>query len=263
MRKLLCLLLSVALLLSICACGSDDINLSGASNTLEILLNDEDVLCLQVPVELSIVKRDNIHYWEFTSNVGIYRMTSLQTTAKLDEETGLYLSSTAVIRNFDDCCVVINCSGTLQEYFKNALMSATIKQKDSKPYKELEITRLPSYAEKTDMELQNDMYMPPNCEDVLYDIYASRLYTQGADWLQSIIMDAKLEDLRPMLLTLATMNSGTDRVTKWYESDDIFYCETAHCVVGAKKLAFNSWYVYQGSVSMQDYILTGIEKVHG
>ena len=189
-------------------------------------------------------------------------MTSRKSTAPYNEEYDLYVGSNSVIRNFDTCCVLINCSGNVKEYFMSALSQATISKKDALPYVEYQMKYLPEYTEKEDMELVKNMYMPPNCEDVIYDIYDSKLYTQGADWLQSMIIDAKLDDLRPKLLTLATLNSGSERVSGWYESEDMFYCYTDSCVVGAKKLAFNSWYVYCGSPAMSDYIRTGMDKVH-
>lgn len=258
---------SVALLLFLCifgliGCGGKDTPISGATQTLEILLTDTDVLSVEIPVELVVSKRDNQHYWEFNNGVGIYRMTSTQSTASYDEEHDLYIGNSSVIRNFDTCCVVVNCSGNLKDYFIEALSKATISKKDALPYVEYQIESLPKYTEAADMELIGNMYMPPNCEDVLYDIYDSKLYTQGADWLQSMIIDAKLDDLRPRLLTLALLNSGEERISGWYESDEIFYCYTDTCIVGAKKLAFNSWYVYYGSPSMVNYIRTGIEKVH-
>lgn len=258
---------SVALILFLCifnlvGCGGKDTPISGATQTLEILLTDTDVLSIEIPIELVVTKRDNQHYWEFNNGVGIYRMTSTQSTASYDAEHDLYIGNSSVIRNFDTCCVLINCSGNLKDYFIGALSQATISKKDALPYVEYQLKSLPAYTETTDMELVGNMYMPPNCEDVLYDIYDSKLYTQGADWLQSMIIDAKLDDLRPRLLTLALLNSGVERISGWYESDEIFYCYTDTCIVGAKKLAFNSWYVYYGSPSMENYIRTGIDKVH-
>lgn len=262
MKKVFVTLLSIIALLSLTACSTDDTEMSRATKPLEILLTDTDVLRIDIPVELAVTKRDNQHYWEFNNGVGIYRMTSTASTAPYDEEHGVYVGKSSVIRNFDTCCVLINCSGNIKEYFIDALSKATVVKKDALPYVEYQMEYLPTYTEKADMELVGNMYMPPNCEDVLYDIYDSKLYTQGTEWLQSMIIDAKLDDLRPRLLTLALINSGAERVSGWYESDDIFYCYTDSCVVGAKKLAFNSWYVYYGSPTMVDYIRTGIDKVH-
>lgn len=264
MKRLFTFFFLFLLTLPLCSCSRGDVELSGATKRLEILLNDTEFLCLDIPVEFTVIKRDNIHYWEYTNDVGIYRMTSKNTTAKLDEETGLYISDSAVIRNFDDCCVVVNCKGNLRDYFMKALSSATVSTKDVNTYKEYGLKALPSYESKADsMELVDDLYMPLNCEEMLYDIYVSRLYTEGDKWLQSTIVDAKFEDLKDNLVTMALINSSPDKVQGWYQSDDMFYCYSDSVVVGAKKLAFNSWYVYQGSAGMEDYILTGINKIHG
>lgn len=262
MRKVFVFLMSVLSVLSLTGCGGKDVDMSGATKPLEILLTDTDVLTLDIPVELVVSKRDNQHYWEFSNGVGIYRMTSTASTAPYDEEHGVYVGNSSVIRNFDTCCVLVNCSGNMKDYFIEALSKATLSKKDALPYVEYQLDHLPAYTAVTDMELVGNMYMPPNCEDVIYDIYDSKLYTNEAEWLQSMIIDAKLDDLRPRLLTLATLNSGVERVSAWYESDAIFYCYTDNCIVGAKKLAFNSWYVYYGSPSMENYIRTGIDKVH-
>lgn len=264
MKRLYTFLMLIFLTLPLSGCGGGNVELSGSTKRLEILLNDTEFLCLDIPVELTVMKRDNIHYWEYTNDVGIYRMTSTNTSAKLDEETGLYISDSAVIRNFDDCCVVVNCKGNLRDYFMEALSTATISTKDTNTYKEFGLEYLPKYESKAEsMELVDDLYMPTGCEEVLYEIYVSRLYTEGDKWLQSTIVDAKFEDLKDNLVTMALMNSSPDKVQGWYESDDMFYCYSDGVIVGAKKLAFNSWYVYQGSAGMEDYILTGINKIHG
>ncbi len=262
MKKLsIIIVMLIALLL--CSCSkSEDVALSGTTRMLEILLTDTEVLQLQIPTELNIIKQDNQHYWELSNGVGIYKMASKTTTLKKDEATGLYIGSSTVERHFDDCCVLIDCPVSIKGAFIQYLSVADVVTKDTNTYVELELNSLPEYSVKEDMEMTGNMYMPPNCEEVLYDIYNSKLYTEGSDWLMSVIIDSNFEDLKPELITMALLNSGEDKISGWYKSDDIFYCYSSSAVVGAKKLAYNSWYVYCSAPKLKDYVLTGINKVH-
>lgn len=260
MKKVMALLLAVTILL--CGCGENGPDLSGSVYTIEVLIDDTHALRLNIPVEVQLQETDNHSYFAFDNGVSVYLMSSKDTTAKLDEETGLYVASTFLERDFDSNCVVVNASGSIKTAMMSNLANAQLVNYSTDLYKELKMDSLPAYARR-EMVLDGNMYMPEGCVESLYDIYDAELYTNGTLWLQSWIADRKFENIKDRLLSLALLGTGKENVDGWYQSEDVFYCHCGDNVVAAKRLAYNSWYVYYGHVSMRDYILTGLEDVHG
>ena len=254
----------VLLCTAICltACGEPDIELSGATYTIDVLIDDTHYLQLSIPMEVTLQQTDNHSYFAFDNGMSVYLMKSKDTTAKYDEMSKLYIASSFIERDFDNNCVVVNASGSLKEAMVSNLSNARIVNCKTDVYKELRMEKLPDYI-RAEMYLVDNMYMPNGCEKTIYDIYDAELYTEGTLWLQCWIVDKKFEDTKDRLMSLALLGTGKENVDGWYMTDDIFYCYCNSNIVAAKRLAFNSWYVYYGHVSMKDYILTGIEDVHG
>lgn len=261
MRKLLPLLLCMLLLVG-CGANNGTVQLSGQTKTLEIVLTDNEVLQMQIPIEMIPEIQDNNHYFQFSDNVLIIRMMSTVTTSKYNEQLDLYLSAKSATRMFDNCSVVVQADGTLLSALTDALSKATVVTKTFYLDDDKQLAFLPAYN-RMDMVLDGNIYMPENCVPVQFDVYEAKLYCEGNGWLQSYIMDSTFDDLLPKILTLVTNNTGSSEIKGWYKNDEMFYCYTDTTVVGVKKLAFNTWYIYQGSIDMSDYVLTGINTIHG
>lgn len=263
MKRLILSLLLMTFLLSVIGCGkTDDSEYSGQTQTLEILLYDDNVVTLEIPIELVIEKTDNHYYWELSNDVTIFRTVTKTNVGTYSEDLDLYIGNNTLTRDFDNCSVTINFNKGAANYFKSYLAKAKVSKKSASVPDSARLEYLPSY-QNIDMAMRGNLYMPDDTEGSFYTIYDAELFTKGSSWLQSWIMDSKIDGVKKHLLTLAIINTPSSGLSSCYESDDVVFYTTGTTVIAAKKLAMNSWYIYYGSADMVDYILSGIEAVHG
>lgn len=260
MKRIILFVMCLILLLTGCG-ATGETEYSGATKSIEILLKDNKILTLQIPVEMEVATTDNHYYWEFTNGTTIYRITSQVTLGTYNAEQDIYLGNNTVSKNFEDCSVTIAFDSNVGNVLKPYLAQAAVTEKSATIPDYSRLESLPSYKEE-EMILKGNCYMPPNTVDNPMNL-DSEVYLDGASWLQSWILDAKEEDMKTSLLTLAVLNTSDVFLKSSYESEDVYYYATDATIVAAKRLSYNSWYIYYGSSDMLDYILTGLEKVNG
>ena len=104
--------------------------------------------------------------------------------------------------------------------------------------------------------------MPEGAEDAMLDSYRASVIFLNREFLISWVQDDKIEQLLPKLITKCIANSGVSMLDSWYQDDEIVYMTAGNNIVAAKKLSLNEWYVYSGSKTFVDYVLTGVMDVH-
>lgn len=242
MKKLLFLTLFSVLLL--CGCGKAA-ELDTTTQVFEIPMKDNLYCRLELPGTWEVTKQDAFHYWQFNDVYDIYKIKTPVTTGK--ESNGCYYSGTTVSRNFDEGTITINAD---KEYMKTLgmyLSSAEIVERDVLQYRELEVEYLPEYVDLPMQLTNNGLYMPTECEDVSSTAFTAASSIQGTSYVTSWIMKAKLENIKPLLHTLAVCNSGSSKLEWWYESNDVYFVASADKVACAKKLTYNQWCCYVAS----------------
>ena len=262
-------LLSISILcflLFLSGCSKEEgMQISGVSFGVEVMYDDTHALNLQIPIECLLVQTDNHSYFAYNNDLTIYVMSSQDTSAKYDEETGIYISRTFLERDMSSNCVVVSVvDENLKEFMVKSLSEAEVVNISAETYVENRLKSLPEYEDKSgEMSLVGNIYMPPLHKRMELIPYEADLYTVDDNWLQCFIIDDKFDNIRTQLVSLTQINGNKDDTLLWYQSDEIFYGQSGRNIVAAKRLAYNCWYVYYGSTYMKDYILTGIHKIHG
>lgn len=258
------LVIALLCLLPNTSCGNttEDMFYSGQTVSYDIQISDTEYVTVQVPIEVQLTLTDNHTHYEFSDGTVIDLVNSQVTTAKLDEETGIYVSNNSLQLNIDDKCILVSCTGTMQEAMKSYLQNIHRSKVSTDLYKEQRIDYLPDYV-YVDMELVDNMYMPIDTPKYDWLSYESQLYTEGTAWLQLTVYDYPLTDIKSRLLTSILCNTGAKVVDEWYQDDNILYARAGtHCIV-TKRLAYNCTYVYMCDQSLLNYALQGVHKVHG
>jgi hypothetical protein len=258
MKKFISILVVLSILLTGCSftkSNSDSIKLSDATYTLEIPVADGKVFTIEVPTDLQIMATDNNVYFKFNNDIVMY--------ATHNTESSSEVTKYAVSRQVEERYIFARCDGAvnrLKETFGNGI----IKDCDVKLYIETELKEFPEYMDMSDDMIlyDNNLYMPDGCEENTVNIYTSELLCDGESWLESWIMDGTYDDIKDTLATYCITNSGSDKINYWYKDDNIVIMYSGDNIVAAKKLRYNEWYVYSGSAMYEDYILTGVDKVH-
>lgn len=253
------------LVVGLAGCTSSDsgVILSGDTVTLQIPVSPTELFEVEIPKELSTFKEtDNNLYWKLSDDTTIYRMSELSTlTTEYDEDTGLYVAPKTVIKEFGDGCIIVATSKELQPTFVECMSKGTVREVNTYLDYSNELEELPSYTVKEMEMTESNMYMPVGAREADSGYYTCSILSNGDTWLESWILDGSLKDIQNKLVTICLGNSGQTSLSSWYKTDDIIYLTAGDNVLAAKRLQYNEWYVYFGSVEYTDYILTGIEKV--
>ena len=259
MKRIITLLLCVLCLL--CACGKG--NTEKYTPRYVSIPMGNDVFTFELP-KVSVVETDNNVYWKFSDGVVLYVAATHSTV--LEEQykgTDVYTSENSVSRTINDK-FAISMSGdwsSLKKY-PEYLARGTAKTSEL-PAKEKSLKSLPSFNRKSDMSItENGLYMPKGAK-ATSSIYRAEIVCKDGEYLESFILDGKLEDIQDSLKTIASCNAtGT---AKSYISPDvkgrIFYYTIGNHVVVAKALTMNQWCVYNCTTAFADYALTGVVSV--
>ena len=270
MKKLYKILLGIISCVSLLSGCSDissvDESQYAATSTFYVPITQERLFRFYLPDVLQIVETDNNVYWKFSNGDQLFVMEPIDySVSKLDEESGLYLTDTTIIKDFEDCCIYMQVQKGEVDILKNLLADGYTVKLKNELYVEKQMSELPSYTDMSDSMFlsEHNLYMPEGVHDTMVNIYTAEVICKSpTSWLETWIIDGTFEDIYPQLCSIACTNSGVTEIDKWYSDDTIFYASAGNNIVCAKKLRYNEWYVYYGSSDFLDYILTGVNKVH-
>lgn len=259
MKRVITLLL--CFLCVLCACGKGGTK-EHAPKYVSIPMGN-DVFTFELP-KVSVVETDNNVYWKFSDDVVLYVAATHSTVLEEQyEDTDVYTSKNSVSRTINDK-FAISMSGdwsALKKY-PEYLARGTTKTSEL-PVKEKSLKSLPAFNSKSDMTItENGLYMPKGAKTTS-SIYRAEIICKDDEYLESFILDGKLEDIQDSLKTIASCNAtGT---AKSYISpnvkDRIFYYAIGNHVIVAKALTLNQWCVYNCTTAFVDYALTGVVSV--
>lgn len=240
------------------------LNLSGKTYTLQLPISDTQLMNIGIPEEFPITMSDNFTYWQLARDTTIYLMdiTNHMAADKTDV-TNLYQNSKSISYDYADKTITIRCDSDVQEVMKEYLLSATITESDTRLSDITKLDKFPKHGDVVMKMYDNNLYMPEGAQETKLNIYTASLCTSGADFIMSWICDGKRDEVCTRLTNICLANSGSNTLTAWYVSDDIFLAKAGENVVGMKKLRANEWYVYTGTTPYVDYILKGLKTVHG
>lgn len=242
-KLLLCLLLSVTLT----GCKKE-VTVTD-TKYFEVPMQDDAVCRIKIPEQWGILEQDAFHYWKINDDTTVYKTVVPSNVGKKDGECTY--TSTAVSRNFEGGTITINTSKDMVPFMTKMLNEAELVNREVKQYKELTTDKLPDYVDLPMSMTNNGLYMPTECEDVLSLAFTAANTIEGSSFVGSWLMNAKINDLKPLLHNIVTCNTEDARLTSWFESDDCYYAVSGNKVVAAKKLTFNQWYCYVAS--LDDY----------
>lgn len=240
-RILCCVLLACAMMLTACSHEPEPLS----TKRMEFALTDNNVLLLDIPEDWELTERDGYHYWKFNENTTVYKEHSPVSTG--DKKGECYYSTYAVSRNFDGYTITISTDKKMVDSVGDLLNKAQVIQRDVSQYRERELEYMPEFQDYAMDFTTNGLYMPLEYKEVEADIYTACTSINGTNFVTCWIMNYKIDDLKPLLNNLVTSNANDTTLTKWYESNDIYYAECGDCVVGAKKLTYNQWCCYLSS----------------
>ena len=251
----------------IAGCAKDkntDITLSGKAYSLQLPIGDTQTMSLKVPEEYGIVSSDNFTYWELSNDVTVYLSEILNhlPTDKTDI-SNLYINSKSLSYDYQSKTITVRCEKDTQDIFKRVLLDGQIYDTDVSLPGIVELSKLPKSTDVMMTLYDNNLYMPEGAQETKLDIYKALLHLNGRDFLLSWIQDGKFEEVRDKIINICLMNSDNDTVQSWYQNNEIFYAQSGNNVVGMKKLRANEWYIYSGTLPYNDYVITGLKKVHG
>ena len=258
MKRIIPLLLCICIL---CACGKKNTE-EYVPEYISIPIGTE-TFTFELP-RVSIVETDNNVYWRFSDDVVMYVAASHSTVLeKQYKDTDVYTSNTSVSRTLNDK-FAISMSGeksALSKYADN--LAAGEVTSGNLPIKEENLAELPAFDNKDDMTItDNGLYMPEGAKTTS-SIYRAEIICDGNEYLESFILDGKLEDIQESLKTIVACNSFGD--AQMYLSpgvkDKIFYYAIGNHIIVAKALTMNQWCVYNCTTAFVDYALTGVVSV--
>lgn len=264
MKKILSLVLVLALLVTSSACGSSH-KFSGNTRLIDVVVGPGSIFKLPIPTELVTSETDNNLYWKFDDGSKLFITQHGDLTGYKVNDAGIYVANESCCKSIGDKDIFIQA-----EHSKVDALSQYIAQGQTVEVKtdldpKAEIKKLDTYVDKSSemsMSMHN-LYMPAGVQETMFNIYKAELVCSGEKWLESWVMDGKLNEIKPTLITLACANSNSDHVTSWYEDTSLFMASAGDVCIYAKKLKLNEWYVYYGSSNYRDYIMTGVSKIHG
>lgn len=260
MKKLLLLVISLMVLaLSGCSHETDLV----ASKVFEIAMADDDVLQLQIPVNWELKEQDGCYYWLFKDKdkeYTVYKMASQIVIG--DQVDNCLYSNNSVSRNFTDYSITIKAKGKDLDTVGALLNVSNVIDRTVLQYKERGMSKLPVYQDYPMDLTTNKLYMPLQYNEVDNDVYTACHSINGNSFVTCWIMNYRLEDLKPILHNLVTVNTSTSKLNEWYESDEIYYAEADNLVVACKKLTYNKWCCYLATNdSYKDYVIKAMYKV--
>lgn len=255
MRKIK-LLIAVAVVTLMCGCSHQPEQI--ATTGFEVPLDNNKVASIAIPASWELKECDGFSYWQFNDDTVIYRTKSLIPTG--DKKGNCYYSSSSVQRDFGDYAITVKTSKKNVDTVGNLLDGATVFERNVVQYKEAALESLPEYKDYPMDLTDNGLYMPLEYTDVEFDIYTASHTVNGTNFLLCWIMNYKLEDLKPVLNNLVTCNSGSGKLSSWYESSDVYYAESGRLVVCAKKLTYNTWCCYLATDG--DYADYAVKAMH-
>ncbi len=259
MKRIVALLLCMLCIL--CACGKGDTK-KYTPKYISIPMGN-DVFTFELP-KVSVVETDNNVYWKFSDDVVLYVAATHSTVLEEQyKDTDVYTGKNSVSRTINDkFAISMSGDGSALEKYPEYLAKGTTKE-SKLPTKEDNLKSLPTFSNKTDMSItENGLYMP-NGAKATSSIYRAEIVCKDGEYLESFILDGKLEDIQDSLKTIASCNATG--VAKLYVSPDVkdrifFYAVGNHIVV-AKALSMNQWCVYNCTTAFADYALTGVVSV--
>lgn len=234
-------------------------------DTIEVPITDSYAYIIKLPKAMQVIETDNNVYWKLSDDITIYLTQPVNHTAsEYDEETGVYVSNTSVMLDFDTNTLIMQTKQSNVDSLVECLCNGSRVLKDTSLPRDCETKDFPAYDDMSNyMELTSgNLYMPKDYEKTSLYFYTSELMCSGSEWLETWILDGNLEDIKDHLVNIALCNSGHALVSSWYYDGDIFIVQAGDNIVCAKKLRYNEWYVYSGSANYKDYMYTGIQKVH-
>ena len=258
MKKIITLLLCVCLL---CACGKDTTK-EYVPEYVSIPIGNE-VFTFELP-KVSVVETDNNVYWKFSDGVVLYVAATHSTVLeKQYEDTDVYTSRNSVSRTLNDkFAISMGGEWSALKKYPEYLANGTIGTSEL-PIKEESLESLPAFTHMDDMSItENGLYMPDGAKTTS-SIYRAEIICEDGEYLESFILDGKLEDIQDSLTTIASCN--TTGAAKLYMSPDIkdriFYYAIGNHIVVAKALTMNQWCVYNCTTAFANYALTGVVSV--
>lgn len=250
-----------ALCCLLCGCGKQ-LEYSGSTTTMEVPIKETTYAVVTLPVECRLTETDGITYWKFIDGTVLYRMLNdASGSGKYDSTNGVYYSGNSTCLVLDEASLVLSTTKDNAELMRKCLGVTTVNERRITLGKKQQSSVLPSYDEEAPMEFTDaKLYMPVNSKATTFDGSSAQIYVNGLSYCESWIMLRKLEQLKPILLNYLVCNDTT--ITKWYESDEVFFAETSSTVVACKKLTQNQWVCYIASADMRDFVLKGIDTIH-
>ncbi len=236
------------------------------ASSVQVPIESGLVWNVKLPEGVGVAETDNCVYWKFTDDTTMYCTDKIShIAAKYNKDKNIYTTSTGVSKDFTSKTLAINSANKSDvESYTTSMETGEESQVDTQLYKENRIEKLPSHIDMShDMEMtESNMYMPSNSTAPVLDVYKAELLCEGTDYLESWIQDGKLSEIESWLCTIAISNSGESSVTEWFKNDNTLLVKSGNHIVGAKKLKYNEWYIYSGTDKYEDYIITGLDKVH-
>lgn len=260
MRKLLCVISLCILFLT--GCSEEQEFTTGELVPLEIPVSDTEVLTINFPSSLQLVETDNNVYWEFDQDVNVYVMssTSKGTSSKTGYEN-VYHTKATVSKILDSCSIVIECPNYMNSSFVDILGKTKISTNDVVLEQDYRLESLPTYNNVEMLLDEHNFYMPVSSVENKRTLYVSAIANNGTDWLECWTKDCDVITLELQMLTLVVNNTDADYVS-WYKDDTIMYMEYGNNICAAKRLSYNQWYIYYGSLAYKDYIMQGLDLIH-
>lgn len=261
MKKVIFLVCACLLLFT--GCGKEEkVFEPGELTYLSIPVSDTQKLCMRFPCETPVLNTDNNVFWNCEQNVNIYVMSSTYTgTALKTNYPDVYVRRDTVIKILDNCSIVVECESYMTSVFKELLGKAYLEDVDTQLEGDYRLETLPTYNNVEMCLDERNFYMPTNSVENSKTLYVSAIAVNGKDWIESWTKDVDYISLELMFLNLVSNNTEADYVT-WYKDDDILYMEYGNNICAAKKLSYNQWYIYYGSMYYKDHILQGLDMIH-
>lgn len=261
--KTKCLILVALLVTILVACGKEEIVQNENTYDVEIPLVETYKYVVPVDSSFYIEETNRNSYWKFNDGTIMYKTSTKATdTLKHNDEFDFYYGNTTLSKEVGDYNIYIVSNKDSIDKFKASVAYGSEVSKTYNLKVEDQLKELPKYEDKEMIIDDNGMVMPIVNSQPLKNLYTSSIYIEdSASYLESFILDRKIDDLMPELLNIVTSNSDEEDVI-WYKDDDYVFLKCGSNITAAKKLHMNSYYIYNGSSNMQDEILSGLKKIH-